>query len=51
MYLFGEAEDIFLKLSPDDVFTDLILLYARMIELGFEYRNDEVYLEDLNGKL
>ena len=39
----------FLKhLSTDKLIEDLALLYARLIDLGMEYRNDGIYLADLN---
>lgn len=47
----GGSEDRFLKHLPEDLFADLELLYDRMVALGVEYRDGEVYLEDLNGKL
>lgn len=31
----------------DELIADLILLHARLVELGIEYRNGEVYLADL----
>ena len=38
----------FLKPSEtDQLIADLILLHARLVELGMEYRNGEVYLADL----
>lgn len=40
-----------MKHLPEDLFADLELLYDRMVDLGVEYRDGEVYLEDLNGKL
>ena len=49
--LVGGSEDRFLKHLPEDLFADLELLYDRMVALGVEYRDGEVYLEDLNGKL
>lgn len=46
----GGPEDRFLKHLSDNVFADLELLYTRMVDLGVEYRDVEVYLEDLDGK-
>jgi hypothetical protein len=36
--------------SPDNLFEDLILLHAKLVDLGMEYRNSEVYLADLEEK-
>jgi hypothetical protein len=32
------------------IIEDMILLHTRMVELGVEYRNGNVYLEDLEVK-
>ena len=47
----GGLEVPFLKLNPHELIPDLELLYTRMVDLSFEYRDGEVYLEDLDGKL
>ena len=31
----------------DELITDLVLLHSRLVELGMEYRNGEVYLADI----
>lgn len=36
--------------DPDNLIKDLILLYTRLVDLGVEYRNGEVYLADLEEK-
>jgi hypothetical protein len=46
----GGPTDAFLKPSEvDELLTDLVLLHARLAELGVVYRNNEAYLEDLEG--
>jgi len=38
----------FLKPSEvDELIADLVLLHGKLVELGMEYRNGEVYLADL----
>lgn len=34
----------------DELIADLVLLHARLVELGMEYRNGEVYLADLEAR-
>lgn len=41
----------FLKPSEvDELIADLVLLHARLVELGMKYRNGEVYLADLEAR-
>jgi hypothetical protein len=35
-------------LSTENLIEDLIEIYTRLIDLGVEYRNSEVYLADLD---
>ena len=47
----GGPEDKFLKPSlPPDIIRDLELLYTRMVNLGVEIRDGEVYTPDLDGR-
>lgn len=35
---------------PDNLIEDLVLLHTKLVDLGMEYRNGEVYLADLEEK-
>lgn len=48
IYECGGPGYTFLKPSEvDELVADLVLLHARLVELGMEYRNGKVYLEDI----
>ena len=48
---FGGLTYISMKHHLDDKFReDLISLYAKLVDLGMEYRNGKVYLADLEEK-
>jgi chemotaxis response regulator CheB len=51
MSLFGGPSYTFLKhQTNDELIADLLSLYVKLVELGMEYRNGEVYLADLEEK-
>lgn len=48
MLILGGPTSIFAKhLSNDELVDGLILLYDRLVDLGMECRNGQVYLADL----
>jgi len=48
---FGGPAYTFLKhQTTHELIDDLISLYTKLVELGVEYRNGEVYLADLEEK-
>jgi hypothetical protein len=46
----GPAYTFLKHQTTDELIEDLAALYAKLIELGVEYRNGEVYLADLEEK-
>jgi hypothetical protein len=51
VFFLGGPGYTFLKPSEvDELIADLVLLHSRLVELGMEYRNREVYLADLEAQ-
>lgn len=46
----GPAYTFLKHQTTDELIEDLVTLYAKLVELGVEYRNSEVYLADLEEK-
>ena len=50
MLMLGGSTYTFLKhLSTENLIEDLTQLYIKLIDLGVEYQNEQVYLADLDS--